>query len=304
MTSSSSFSNLITIKLNEDEQGSSDTPKEISVPLNSTFYAIFDKYEEENNIQHNSLKYIYRGRIIRGVETPSSLKMKDGAQINVVNSNSSYTNKINKSVKIILTLVDPEGIEHQSEIKIDRKIKDWLKNRCSSLNLNFESLSFFLNDKIIDIDKTPHQLKLTSNDKIYAHNKVNISNVDAICHDVQTKVYSPPTNTTPLTKPSSETFITINIKTPDNKTIKAQVDPNETFKHSFKSFLKHHNFNVANYFLLFGKSYINGKDTPSRLQMKEGDVIKLKKKEGHSHHEEDHQKSTESKDSFSSCLLI
>lgn len=298
----SSYANSIKIVLIDNEIDTSDAPKEISVPLKSTFNAIFDNYETENNVQHKKLQYFYRGRLIKGIETPASLNMKDGAKIEIINSNSNYTNQVNKSKKITLTLVDPDGYEHTSEIKFDRKIRDWLKNQCSNLNLTFESLSFFMNDEIIDIDRTPHQLKLSSNDKIYAKNRIKISDVNDKCHQVQTNVYTPPTNTTPLAN-KKDTFITINIKTPDHQTIKTTVDPNDTFKHSFKSFLKQHSFDVTKYYLLYGKIYINGKETPAHLQMKDGDYIKLKKKERCSHYEEE-EPSTKDDSLFSSCLLI
>ena len=191
-----------------------------------------------------------------------------------------------------------------------RKLNDRLslqKFGNTSQNLNFDSLSFFINDKLVDIDKTPHKLKLSNNDKIYARYRINASNADAndlMCHDVQTNIYSPETNTTPLTNFGQE-LITISIKTPHGKIIQKQVDPNETFKHSFKSFLKQHNYNVTDYNLYFDKVIINGKNTPNDLRMNNGDTIKLERKKVRSYHDDSHSsKSTEGDNTPSTCLLI
>ncbi|KAK8885406.1 hypothetical protein M9Y10_040854 [Tritrichomonas musculus] len=299
----------ITLKLNENEIGSTEPFREISVYRTNTFNAIFDEYESQKNIKHKQLRYIYRGRLIKGTETPSSLRMKNGDTIKVIYSNSNNPiNTINKSVKITLSLIDPNGIDHPFEIKIDRKIKGWLKNSCQILNLDYDSLAFFVNDKLIDVEKTPHQMKLSSSDKVYAKDRINVQNVDdnAIkCHEVQSKYYSPPTNTTPIANTSKNPVIlNLNIKKPNNEIIHVQIDSTETFKHCFKPLLKKYNIKVTDYHFIYNNKSLNGNDTPNVLQMKEGDTIKMKKKNVQKHNDEDsHNSKSEDTQAFT-CLLI
>ncbi|OHS95766.1 hypothetical protein TRFO_38126 [Tritrichomonas foetus] len=171
----------------------------LSVSSIVSFHQIMGDFENYFNLPPKTFTFMYRGRIIKGIETPASLKMESKAKVQLIPTNSQIlpsqpspalkttkyapktaakpaavpkivnpaaSNPPKKGGQVTLIFVDLNGGEHKTTVKRDRQLKFWLQDRCNALKLDFDKLNFRYKERFISVEKTPAELEMSTNDII------------------------------------------------------------------------------------------------------------------------------------------
>lgn len=238
--------------------------KPLFAPKQSTFNTIIDNYEQSYFQGHKKFNYVFRGRIIKGTDTPNSLNMQNHAIIDV------FDQKMALNTKFHLILVCPDGHESESSIKSDRKVKDWLKTRCKMFNLSYDDLVFTVNGAPVDLNLTPSQLNIPQKTKFHAAYRQN-----APIPSLSSPQNYPPLPMSPLTNVVN---FSIRFKLPNQKIVTETVSPIVPISDVLQRICKTTGLIFDQYVFRKRKAFINVDNTPITLGLKSYDLIEFVQK--------------------------
>ena len=170
-------------------------------------------------------------------------------------SKDALTDPTTDKVKVIFVSID--GTEMNSQIMRNRKIGLWLKNKCTIANLDIDSINLTFRNQPIDMEKTPYELKMMNNEKVFATPKAGISKD-------QVHLISPNLNS-----------LHIRILGPNNLECVRDIDRDTDFDEFFKTLCEGYKLDYNKYDFTYKDTIINKSSTPRIIGMKSGDIIKM-----------------------------